>query len=150
MTNEEAIRAVIVAGETKALQSLIDSGFDDEGIGRAYLQAQTADPPLQKIMKGTNMTLHDETIRAIAKRAVEHGVSAVFEKSSYLKAIERRSSEIRRAGRTDARRLRTASSTTRSAARSSRPCAPRKGRKSRSTPCRTTSRKSRKAPRTQR
>ena len=47
-----------------------------------------------KIEKGIPMTKHDELIRAIAKNVVDRATPAVFDKSAYVKAIERRVAEV--------------------------------------------------------
>jgi len=43
MTPDQAVRALIVAGQVEALQSLVQSGYDSEdGVGQAYLKHRRA------------------------------------------------------------------------------------------------------------
>src|ERR1700722_18977121 len=89
----------------QALQESIQSGLADDDIKNksAWIAAQQKayDEHVRKrvvaFKKGsTEMTLHDETIRAIAKNVCERNAPPVFAKSAYIAAIARRAEEIKK------------------------------------------------------
>jgi hypothetical protein len=97
MTNEEAIRAVIVAGQTEALQSLIDSGFDDDGIGRAYLAAaNTTDT--QHVAGSASEEKGKNMHKSFRKLLIDAGPTASIRKSFYDDALQALGEELRQDG----------------------------------------------------
>src|ERR1700722_130282 len=89
----------------QALQESIQSGLADDDIKNksAWIAAQQKayDEHVRKrvvaFKKGsTEMTLHDETIRAIAKNVCERNAPPVFAKSAYIAAVARRAGEIKK------------------------------------------------------
>jgi hypothetical protein len=89
-----------------ALKQSIASGLaDDEILDKAAWigeQTKAYDDHVAKgavtIRKGAEMSVHDETIIAIAKNVVKRGAPPVFAKSAYIAAIAKRADEIKKAG----------------------------------------------------
>ncbi len=99
-TAEQALVESILDGLASEDISVIEKAAHVAEQVDSYREHVAATGP--KIEKGIPMTKHDELIRAIAKNVVDRATPAVFDKSAYVKAIERRAAEIRKAGRTDA------------------------------------------------
>jgi hypothetical protein len=98
-------RAGAAMSPADALALSIQSGLDDDDIKdkNAWRAEQTAAyndfvaKGVVDIRKGATMSVHDETIRAIAKNVCEANAPPVFAKADYISAIARRADEIRKA-----------------------------------------------------
>ena len=92
-TAEQALVESILDGLASEDISVIEKAAHVAEQVDSYREHVAATGP--KIEKGIHpMTKHDELIRAIAKNVVDRATPAVFDKSAYVKAIERRVAEV--------------------------------------------------------
>jgi len=99
METTEAVRLLIAHGQDEALASVISTpGFDDDGVGQAYLEHRRRNSGAKDYTKG--MTPMHASFR---KTLIDAGYVPTIRKSIYDEALESLGDELRRPGDSDAK-----------------------------------------------